>query len=158
MLTSAVGPTDVSADRSTVTGQQSMVKGSEADRWGPQSSREKGKEKEKGKARLGSGPKGGWAGSRLIQARLGFIGQLGLRLSRPVGPWAGWACRPARLNRPAHNPPLSPSLSLSLCDKMGPGGSAPCFPRHAGPSCRSHSRSSVAARSGVAGSGVCARV
>jgi hypothetical protein len=37
-----------------------------------------------------------------------------------LGPWAGWACRPAQLNKPAHGPLLSPSLWQN-----GPRGQRP---------------------------------
>jgi hypothetical protein len=48
---------------------------------GPSVRLSKSKKKKK-TARLSSGPKRCWAGSRPNQARLGFTGQLGLRLSR----------------------------------------------------------------------------
>jgi hypothetical protein len=151
-----VGPADVSVDRSTQTVIGQRSKGSvglvgpagqrlpEADRWGPRSGRLKRKIK---RARFGSGPKGCWAGSRPSQARLGFTGHLGLRLSMPARSF-GW------LGMYAGPRSVSP---LSLC-QAGLGGSAPRFPRQVGPACRSHSGSSVATKSGVAGSGVCACV
>jgi hypothetical protein len=115
----------------------------EADKWGPLS----GRIKENGKG-LGSvlgpkavGPAGGPTRLGLaprVRSSCGSAGRL--------GPWAGWVRRPAQTNRPAHG--SLPSLSLS--DNTDPGGSAPRFPRQAGPAYRSPTRSGVAARSGVA--------
>jgi hypothetical protein len=63
-----------------------------------------------------------------------------------LGPWAGHVGRLNLTSRPTvhSSPPLS--------GKTGPGGSAPRFPRQAGPTCRSPTGSAVA------GSGVCAHV
>jgi hypothetical protein len=98
----------------------------EADRWGPRPGR--AKEKRKG---LGSdlGPKG--VGLAQDTTRLGSAPWVSSACSSAgrLGPWTGWACRPARLNRPAHGPLLSP-LSLAKWDK----GAAPlAFPNRRGP-------------------------
>jgi hypothetical protein len=78
----AVGPTDVSVDRSTLTGQRSTCQpvsgthgsASEADRWGPRT----GRVKEKGKE-LGSylGPKTIRPAQGPIRLGLAQMGQLG---------------------------------------------------------------------------------
>jgi hypothetical protein len=93
LLTSAVGPADISVDLSMLIGQRSTVKGGprstgptgqprpEADRWGP--SGQAGK-REKEKLGLGFGPKGAGPARLAQQARLGSWGQLNLRLSRPA--------------------------------------------------------------------------
>jgi hypothetical protein len=130
MLTSAVGPADVSVDRSTLTDQRSTVKGGprsmgptgqprpEADRWAPRVRPDKGKEKVSVWfwAESSDGPAQG------PTARLGSRGQLGLRLGRPAravagwlvlgrdAPWAAVGWRPSLPSSPLAGPPLFFSL------------------------------------------------
>jgi hypothetical protein len=113
-----VGPTDVSVDRSTLTSQRS--RGSvgptgqshpEADRWGPRSGQVKRKSKG---ARLEAQPGSAWlhGSARPAAQQAGLV----LGLAGHVG-WLGLT------GRPTAHPYLS--LSLSLTDDTGPGGSAP---------------------------------
>jgi hypothetical protein len=94
MMTSAVGPADVSVDRSTLTGQRSTVKGrsavvgphwsASARGWQVGPLGRAGKEKTKKGSGLVLGPKEVMGRLEAHRLGLGSQGQLGLRLSRPA--------------------------------------------------------------------------
>jgi hypothetical protein len=124
-VTSAVGPDDVSVDRSTLTGQRSSVKGSRGQQvqqvsltsrltgGTPLSGWERKRKGKRGRlgfwAKIGNGPARG-----PTKLGLGFLGRLSLRLSRPAQAY-GLAKHsgPARPNRPAQGLLSSPPLSLT---------------------------------------------
>jgi hypothetical protein len=89
LLTSAVGPADVSVDRSTLTGQRSTVNGQRVPlvslalrlTGGPLGS---GRKRKKKRTWIGSGPKFSWAGS---------VGPTRLGLAREVNSACGSAGR-----------------------------------------------------------------
>jgi hypothetical protein len=118
LLTSAVGPTDISVDWSTLTSQRSMGPAGQShhvtDKWDPHV--RLGKRKRKGNGLRFMGRKSLGRLSGLTRPHLAQTCQLGLRLSRPAQ-----AHRLARLSRPAQAPFSPPSLS----DRAGLGGSAP---------------------------------